>query len=63
MLVLSRKCGEDIVIAENIKVRVLEIKGDRVKLGFDAPKEISIDRLEVRNEKMAPSEGESVGTA
>lgn len=47
MLVLSRKLGERIVIGEDISVVVTEIRGDKVRLGFDAPDDVLIDRLEV----------------
>lgn len=47
MLVLSRKIGESIVIGDNIHVTVNRIQGDKVVLGFDAPKEIAIHRSEV----------------
>lgn len=47
MLVLSRKSGEAIVIDGEITVRVVEIKGDRVKLAFDAPPSVPIHRAEV----------------
>ena len=47
MLVLSRKCGEAIVIAGNITVTVLEVHGSRVKLGFAAPCDAPIHRAEV----------------
>ena len=47
MLVLSRKRGESIVIADNITVTVLEVQGSRVKLGFAAPADAPIHRSEV----------------
>ena len=47
MLVLSRKCGEAIVIADNITVTVLAVQGNRVKLGVAAPCEAPIHRAEV----------------
>ncbi len=47
MLVLSRKPGEAIVIDDEITIRVVEIKGDRVKLAFDAPPSVPIHRAEV----------------
>lgn len=53
MLVLARKKGESIVIADNIEVTVIEIRGDKVRLGITAPKSISVDRKEVRDEKQA----------
>ncbi|MGO9109676.1 MAG: carbon storage regulator [Thermoguttaceae bacterium] len=46
MLFLSRKRGEEVVIGNGISVTVLETRGDRVKLGFVAPAEISIHRKE-----------------
>jgi len=47
MLVLSRKKNESIIINDNIIVTVIEIRGDKVRLGFDAPKDIPIHRREV----------------
>lgn len=47
MLVLSRKKDEEIIIGDNIRLVVIEICGDKVRLGIDAPKEISVHRLEV----------------
>jgi carbon storage regulator len=47
MLVLGRKRGESIVIGEGITVTVLEVRGDRVKLGFAASAEVPIHRAEV----------------
>ena len=47
MLVLSRKCGEAIVIAGDITVTVLGVVGNRVKLGFVAPGDAPIHRAEV----------------
>lgn len=47
MLVLSRKINESIKIQDNIKVTIVSIEGDRVKLGIEAPKEIAVNREEV----------------
>lgn len=47
MLALSRKKGEALIINNNIEVTVLDIKGDQVKLGINAPKEIPVYRREV----------------
>lgn len=47
MLALSRKKNEAIVINNNIEITVLEVKGDQVKIGISAPKEVSIYRKEV----------------
>lgn len=47
MLVLSRKKNEAIVINDNIKIVVVEIRGDKVRLGVEAPKEVPVHRAEV----------------
>lgn len=47
MLVLSRKPGEKLVIGNDITVKVVEIKGNRVRLGFDAPDDVRILRAEL----------------
>jgi carbon storage regulator len=47
MLVLSRRPGESININENIVVTIIEIRGDKVRLGIDAPKDIKVHRQEV----------------
>ena len=47
MLALSRKKGEALIINNNIEVTVLEVKGDQVKIGISAPKEVPIYRKEV----------------
>lgn len=47
MLALSRKKNEALVINNNIEVTVLEIKGEQVKLGISAPKEVPVYRKEV----------------
>lgn len=47
MLALSRKIGETIHIGNDIEVTILEIKGDQVKLGIDAPKSVGIYRKEI----------------
>ena len=47
MLVLSRKRNETIVINDNIEVSVVEIRGDKVRLGVEAPREVPVHRREV----------------
>ena len=47
MLVLSRKKNESIIINDNITIIVVEIRGDKVRLGIEAPKEIPVHRREV----------------
>ena len=47
MLILTRKSGESLMIGEDISVTVLGVKGNQVRIGIDAPKEISVHREEV----------------
>ena len=47
MLALSRKKGEALVINNDVEITVLEIKGEQVKLGINAPKEVPVYRKEV----------------
>lgn len=53
MLVLTRKFGETIVLGETITITVVEIRGDRVRLGIEAPKEVSVARGELDIASMA----------
>lgn len=47
MLALSRKKNEALIINNNIEITILEVKGDQVKLGISAPKEVPVYRKEV----------------
>jgi carbon storage regulator len=47
MLVLTRKVGETIIIGEQIELTVVDVKGDQIKLGIAAPKDIEIHRKEI----------------
>lgn len=47
MLVLSRKVDEQVVIEGGISVTIVEIRGDKVRLGIDAPKDVEVHRKEV----------------
>jgi carbon storage regulator len=51
MLVLTRKVGEEIVIGDTIRVTLVEVGPGRVKIGISAPREMSVDRAEVRAKK------------
>jgi carbon storage regulator len=50
MLILSRKPGETVVIDGRIRVKVIRVEGDVVKIGIEAPAEVSIHRQEVYDE-------------
>ena len=47
MLVLTRRPGEQIVIHDNIRVTVVSVKGDRVRIGIEAPPTVLVDREEI----------------
>ncbi len=47
MLALTRKKGESLVVNNNIEITVLEIRGDQIKIGISAPKDVPIYRKEV----------------
>ncbi len=47
MLVLSRQKDESVLIGDDIRVRIVDIRGDKVRLGFEAPADVKIHREEV----------------
>ncbi len=47
MLVLSRKKNESVVVNDNITIVVVEIRGDKVRLGIEAPKDVPVHRKEI----------------
>jgi len=50
MLILTRKLGESIVIGDNMKVTITDIKNGQIKLGITAPKDVTVNREEVVKE-------------
>lgn len=52
MLVLNRRLNEVIVIGDNIRVMVCDIKDGAVKLGIEAPKDVPVNRLEIHEAKL-----------
>ncbi len=70
MLVLSRQRDESIIIGDNIVVTIVDIRGDKVRLGIDAPTEIPVHRQEVyeaiqrenrRASQLTPDEAANIG--
>ena len=63
MLALTRKKGEALVVGNNVEITVLEVKGDQVKIGIQAPKDVTIYRKEIylqiqkENEESMKNEG------
>jgi len=47
MLVLSRQRDESIIIGDNIVITIVDVRGDKVRLGIDAPREVSVHRREI----------------
>ncbi|PTU32435.1 carbon storage regulator CsrA [Stenotrophobium rhamnosiphilum] len=47
MLILTRRVGETLVIAENIEITVLGVKGGQVRIGVKAPRDVSVHREEI----------------
>jgi carbon storage regulator len=58
MLVLTRRIGESIVIGNEVRVTVVSVKGDKVRLGVTAPEDVRVDRQEIherRGNQVTPS--------
>ncbi len=62
MLVLSRQKDESIVIGDDIKITIVDVRGDKVRLGIEAPREVPVHRIEVyeaiQREKAAKDKSE-----
>jgi carbon storage regulator len=63
MLVLSRKKNESIVINDNVVITVIDVRGDKVRIGIEAPRDVTVHRQEVLeailNEKLKSSSDRS----
>jgi carbon storage regulator len=53
MLVLTRRPGESVVIGNNIVVTVLEVRGEQIRLGIDAPRSVTVHREEIYRQVMS----------
>jgi carbon storage regulator len=56
MLVLSRRVGESVVIGEDVTITVLEVRGDVVRVGIDAPRSVKVHRAELLAELAASNQ-------
>ena len=61
MLVLSRKKNESVVINDNITIVIVEIRGDKVRLGIEAPKDVPVHRKEIYDAIQASHRNERFG--
>lgn len=59
MLVLSRKPGQAVLVGDNIRLTLVEVRGNYVRLGITAPKEVVVDRLEVYQKRMKLPNGKT----
>lgn len=48
MLILTRKAGESLIINDNIEIKIVEVCGDKIKIGIQAPKDVPVLRAELR---------------
>ncbi len=64
MLVLSRQKDESIMIGDNVEITIVDVRGDKVRLGITAPKDVAVHRREVfdaiQAEKLAAKNGETI---
>jgi carbon storage regulator len=51
MLVLTRKIGTEIVIGDDVRIKVLDIRGEKVRLGIVAPEDVIVDRQEIHDRR------------
>ena len=61
MLILTRRIGEAVVIGDDVKLTVLGVRGNQVRLGIDAPKDVSVHREEIYNRITQEHSDDNIG--
>jgi len=57
MLVLSRRVGESVVVGDDVTITVLDVRGDVIRIGIDAPRSVSVHRAELLQELADSNQG------
>jgi carbon storage regulator len=57
MLILTRRVGEKLIIGENVTVTILGVKGNQIRIGIDAPRDITVNREEIYQRILKEREG------
>jgi carbon storage regulator len=61
MLVLTRKLNESIMVGDDVKITIVDVKGDQVKLGITAPRQVAVHREEVYREIQKENQQATIG--
>ena len=62
MLILTRRVGESLIIGDDVVVNILGVKGNQVRIGVDAPKEVSVHREEIYDRIQSEKEQGNTGS-